>query len=66
MAPPAPPTSGTLQPMGPPPPPSSGTNVTTRYVVLQATSPSRGPVMTETVQSGRLLHGERNIIFLED
>lgn len=59
MPPPAPPTGGsvsTIQPMGPPPPPS---NVTTRYVVLQAANPnqtSRASVLPDNVQNQSRIH----------
>ena len=65
MPPPAIPTSSGSSAMGPPPPPSSsaGNSVTTRYVVLQATSPtsSRGSVVSESLQQSSKGSNNANI-----
>ena len=55
MAPPPPASGAGPTSMGPPPPPTSATSVTTRYVVLQTASPSRGSVVADSAQASRLI-----------
>ena len=50
--------------MGPPPPPTSASSVTTRYVVLQTASPSRGSVVADSAQASRLIG--KDIFDLDD